>query len=62
MKDSPSARLSLVGSTGGEQALADMQQLLEYLEPLDGEIAQIVADDEYAATQPIVAEAVPSVS
>ncbi len=55
-------RLSLVGSTGGEQALADMQQLLEYLEPLDGEIAQIVADDEYAATQPIVAEAVPSVS
>ena len=55
-------RLSLVGSTGGEQALADMQQLLEYLEPLDGEIAQIVADDEYAATQPMVAEAVPSVS
>jgi hypothetical protein len=55
-------RLSLVGSTGGGQALADMQQLLEYLEPLDSEIAQIVTDDDYTAARPLVVEAVPSVS
>jgi hypothetical protein len=50
-------KLSLVGA-GSEQPLADMQQLLEYLEPLGGEIAQIAAGDEYATVQPVVAEAV----
>jgi UDP-GlcNAc:undecaprenyl-phosphate GlcNAc-1-phosphate transferase len=61
-EDQPIGKLSLVGSTAGGQALVDMQQLLEYLEPLDAEIAQIVDNDDYAATRPIVAEAVPSVS
>jgi hypothetical protein len=61
-EDQPIGKLSLVGSTGGVQALADMQQLLEYLEPLDGEIAQIVAGDKYVSTTPLVAEAVSSAS
>jgi UDP-GlcNAc:undecaprenyl-phosphate GlcNAc-1-phosphate transferase len=39
-------KLSLVGSTAGEQALVDMQQLLDFLESLHGEIARIVAGDE----------------
>jgi UDP-GlcNAc:undecaprenyl-phosphate GlcNAc-1-phosphate transferase len=55
-------KLSLVGSTSGGQALVDMQQLLEYLESLDGEIAQIVAGDEYMPGKPLVAEAVPFAS
>jgi UDP-GlcNAc:undecaprenyl-phosphate GlcNAc-1-phosphate transferase len=54
-------KLSLQGSTCGDQAVLDMQQLLEYLEPLHGEIAQIAAGDAYAVPQPLMAEAVPSV-
>jgi UDP-GlcNAc:undecaprenyl-phosphate GlcNAc-1-phosphate transferase len=61
-EDQHIGKLSLVGATGGGQALADMQQLLDYLEPLDGEIAQIVAGDEYASATPLVAEAASSVS
>lgn len=45
-EDRPIGKLSLVGAAGGRQALADMQQLLDYLESLDAEIAQIVAGDE----------------
>jgi hypothetical protein len=39
-----------------------MQQLLEYLEPLDSEIACIVGDEAFVAAQSVVAEAVPSIS
>jgi UDP-GlcNAc:undecaprenyl-phosphate GlcNAc-1-phosphate transferase len=58
----PIGKLSLVGSTCSGQALADMQQLLEYLEPLDSEIACIVGDEAFVAAQSVVAEAVPSIS
>ena len=42
----PIGKLSLVGGAAGSQALADMQQMLDYLESLDGEIAEIVADGD----------------
>jgi UDP-GlcNAc:undecaprenyl-phosphate GlcNAc-1-phosphate transferase len=53
-------KLSLSGSAGSGQAIADMQQLLEFLEPLEGEIAQLVTGDGHIAVQALVAEAVPS--
>jgi UDP-GlcNAc:undecaprenyl-phosphate GlcNAc-1-phosphate transferase len=56
-EDLPIGKLSLVGSTTGGPALAGMQQLLEYLESLDGEIAGIVADDECDAKDWIIANA-----
>jgi UDP-GlcNAc:undecaprenyl-phosphate GlcNAc-1-phosphate transferase len=48
-EDRPIGQLSIVGGAGDRQALADMQQFLEFLESLDAEIAQIVAEKELAA-------------
>jgi UDP-GlcNAc:undecaprenyl-phosphate GlcNAc-1-phosphate transferase len=45
----PIGKLTLAGTTGTQHALADMQQILDYLESLDAEIAQVVAGDEHAA-------------
>ena len=39
-------KLSLIGSTSGQQAVADMQQLFDFLEPLHAEIARIVVGEE----------------
>jgi UDP-GlcNAc:undecaprenyl-phosphate/decaprenyl-phosphate GlcNAc-1-phosphate transferase len=46
--DRPIGTLSVVGGAGDRQALADMQQFLEFLESLDGEIARIVTEKELA--------------
>jgi UDP-GlcNAc:undecaprenyl-phosphate GlcNAc-1-phosphate transferase len=42
----PIGKLSLMGGACDRPAVADMQQLLEFLESLDAEIAEIVADRE----------------
>jgi UDP-GlcNAc:undecaprenyl-phosphate GlcNAc-1-phosphate transferase len=57
----PIGKLALVGASIGRSAVADMQQLLDYLEPLDAEIAQIVAGDEPVVERTVVAEAAPAI-
>ncbi len=47
--DRPIGKLSVLGGAADRQALVDMQQLLEFLETLDDEIAQIVADTAIGA-------------
>lgn len=42
----PIGKLTLLGGSTGRQTLVDMQQLLDYLESLEADIAQIVADNE----------------
>lgn len=49
LEDRTVGRLLLVGSTSGPQALADMQQLFDFLEPLHGEIVRIVSGDQELA-------------
>jgi UDP-GlcNAc:undecaprenyl-phosphate GlcNAc-1-phosphate transferase len=46
LEDRPIGKLSLVGATGGRQALADMQQLYDFLEFLHGDIARLAKGDE----------------
>ncbi len=43
--------LFLIGNSGGRQALVDMQQLLDFLDSLEADIAQIVADVELTANE-----------
>jgi UDP-GlcNAc:undecaprenyl-phosphate GlcNAc-1-phosphate transferase len=42
-------KLMLSGIASGPHALAEMQQILDYLESLDSEIAHVVAGDDHAA-------------
>jgi hypothetical protein len=44
LDDRPIGKLSVLGGAADRQALADMQQLLEFLETLDDEIAQIMSE------------------
>ena len=45
LDDQPIGKLSIIGATSGPQALLDMQQLFEVLEPLHADIARIAAGD-----------------
>jgi hypothetical protein len=49
LNDRPIGKLTLAGSPGGQHALLDMQQVLDYLESLDSEIAQVAAGDGHTA-------------
>jgi hypothetical protein len=60
LDESPIGKLTLVGAPAGRQALADMQQMLDYLDSLDAEIADVVAD-EPVGRQFAVAGATPAV-
>ncbi len=42
LEDQSIGKLILTGSTSGPQALADMQQILDFLEPLHGRIAELL--------------------
>ena len=55
--DRPIGKLSAIGSSAGSQAVTDMQQLLDFLESLESEIRQTVADDQSVA--PTYAAAIP---
>jgi UDP-GlcNAc:undecaprenyl-phosphate GlcNAc-1-phosphate transferase len=48
--DRPVGRLLVEGESAGAQGLAEMQQVLDFLEPLEAEIARIVDDAEAPAT------------
>jgi UDP-GlcNAc:undecaprenyl-phosphate GlcNAc-1-phosphate transferase len=61
LDDRAIGKLVLVGAAAGRHALTDMQQLLDYVESLDEEIAVIVAGDERPADA-LVADAIPAVS
>jgi len=61
LDEKPIGKLTVVGATAGRQALADMQQLLDYLESLESEIADVVADDEPVGARWVVAGATPAV-
>ena len=54
LDDRPIGKLSVLGGAADRQALADMQQLLEFLETLDDEIAQIMADAAIEAEKMVV--------
>jgi UDP-GlcNAc:undecaprenyl-phosphate GlcNAc-1-phosphate transferase len=56
--DRPIGKLSLVGGSGGMQAIADVQQLLDFLEAFQSEIRHIVADDQPGAA-PIYGPPIP---
>jgi UDP-GlcNAc:undecaprenyl-phosphate GlcNAc-1-phosphate transferase len=45
----PIGKLTLAGMAGGLDPLSDMQQILDYLESLDSEIAQVLAGEERVA-------------
>jgi UDP-GlcNAc:undecaprenyl-phosphate GlcNAc-1-phosphate transferase len=45
LDDRPIGKLSLIGSSAGRQALTDMQQSLDFLETLHGEIARIASGE-----------------
>jgi UDP-GlcNAc:undecaprenyl-phosphate GlcNAc-1-phosphate transferase len=47
--DRPVGRLLVEGKSAGAQCLAEMQQVLDFLEPLEAEIARIVDDVEQPA-------------
>lgn len=49
LSERPIGKLTLLGGSAGRQALVDMQQLLDFLESLEADIAQIVAGDEVVA-------------
>jgi UDP-GlcNAc:undecaprenyl-phosphate GlcNAc-1-phosphate transferase len=49
LNERPIGKLILAGSPGGQHALLDMQQVLDYLESLDSEIAQVAAGDGHTA-------------
>jgi UDP-GlcNAc:undecaprenyl-phosphate GlcNAc-1-phosphate transferase len=51
LADRPIGKLSVLGGAADRQALEDMRQLLEFLESLEDEIAEIVADVEVAPIQ-----------
>jgi hypothetical protein len=57
----PIGKLALVGGLGSPNPVIDMQQLLEYLESLDAEVAQIVAGEEKRAPELLAVEAMPVV-
>jgi UDP-GlcNAc:undecaprenyl-phosphate GlcNAc-1-phosphate transferase len=59
--EKPIGKLTLVGAAAGRQALADMQQMLDYLDSLDAEIADVVADEEPVGQPWAVAGATPVV-
>ena len=61
LEDRPIGKLSVLGGACDRQALADMQRLLDFLETLDDEIAQIVADTEIVADK-WVAQSAPAVN
>jgi UDP-GlcNAc:undecaprenyl-phosphate GlcNAc-1-phosphate transferase len=60
-EEKPIGKLTLVGATAGREALADMQQMLDYLDSLDAEIADVVADEEPVGQTWAVAGATPAV-
>jgi hypothetical protein len=49
LDDRPIGKLSLAGAAAGRHAVAEMQQLLDYLDSLDEEIAMIAAGGEQPA-------------
>ncbi len=54
-------KLTVVGASGGRQAVTDMQHLLDYLDSLEADIAEIVADEhEPVAAGWAIAEATPA--
>ena len=59
--EKPIGKLTLVGAAAGRQALVDMQHMLDYLDSLDAEIADIVADEAPVGQQWAVAGATPAV-
>jgi UDP-GlcNAc:undecaprenyl-phosphate GlcNAc-1-phosphate transferase len=61
LDEKPIGKLTLLGAAAGRQALADMQQMLDYLESLESEIADVVADDEPVGERWVVAGATPAV-
>jgi UDP-GlcNAc:undecaprenyl-phosphate GlcNAc-1-phosphate transferase len=62
LDEKPIGKLTLVGAAAGRQALADMQQMLDYLDSLDAEIADVVAENEPVDRQWAVAGPSPAVS
>ena len=48
--EKPIGKLTLVGAAAGRQALEDMQQMLDYLDSLDAEIADVVAEEPLGQT------------
>ncbi len=57
----PIGKLTVLGAAAGREALADMHQLLDYLESLEAEIADIVADKPPIGERWVVASATPAV-
>jgi UDP-GlcNAc:undecaprenyl-phosphate GlcNAc-1-phosphate transferase len=55
--DRPAGKLSAIGSSSGSQAVADMQQLLDFLESFESEIKETVADEQPAV--PAYASVIP---
>jgi UDP-GlcNAc:undecaprenyl-phosphate/decaprenyl-phosphate GlcNAc-1-phosphate transferase len=51
LDDQPIGKLILTGSASGMQALADMQQMLDFLEPLHGRIAELVHGENLVAEE-----------
>jgi UDP-GlcNAc:undecaprenyl-phosphate GlcNAc-1-phosphate transferase len=61
LDEKPVGKLTLVGAAAGRQALVDMQQMLDYLDSLEAEIADIVADEQPVGQPWAVAGATPAV-
>ena len=59
LDDRPIGKLSLIGTAGGRQALVDMQQMLDYLETLDAEIAEILGEEEPVVKELVLANGTP---
>jgi len=49
LNEQPIGKLTVLGSSGGTQALADMQQILDYLEPLHSRIAEIINGEKLSS-------------
>jgi UDP-GlcNAc:undecaprenyl-phosphate GlcNAc-1-phosphate transferase len=50
--DRPIGKLAILGGSAGAQGLTDMQQVLDFLEPLEAEIAQLIEERMPAPTSP----------
>jgi hypothetical protein len=51
--DRPIGKLTILGSSTGAEALAEMQFLLEFLQPLEAEIGRIVEEVQPASPSPL---------
>jgi UDP-GlcNAc:undecaprenyl-phosphate/decaprenyl-phosphate GlcNAc-1-phosphate transferase len=61
LDERPIGKLTLVGTSGGRQALVDMQQMLDYLDSLHAEIADIVDNEEPAGKRWAIVQATPAI-